>query len=129
MKMAIRAVRLPLRNITGIPTRSGYPSSAARTHAAFQTSNGQAAIPTRSQPFTTFLQLHQKPTEEQKADPNYYGSRPPETPLAMSFESIGIGKNLKLLIITMLAVSGTIEVLTYGREIWLWWKGSEGDEV
>ncbi|KAJ5728801.1 uncharacterized protein N7483_003309 [Penicillium malachiteum] len=127
MKMAIQAVRLPLRNITGIPTRSGYPSFAART--VLQASNRQATIPTRSRPFTTFLHLHQKPTEKQKSDPNYYGSKPPETPLAMSFESIGIGKNLKLLILTMLAVSGTIEVLTYGREIWLWWKGSEGDEV
>lgn len=47
----------------------------------------------------------------------------------MSFEAMGLGKNLRLFLVIMLSASALIEGLTYGREIWIWWRGDEGDPV
>lgn len=51
------------------------------------------------------------------------------TPLAMSFESLGIRKNTQLFIMLILAVGAVLEALLWGEKAWLWWKGEEGDRL
>ncbi|KAJ5291275.1 hypothetical protein N7478_000526 [Penicillium angulare] len=63
-----------------------------------------------------------------KSDFGYLESKP-EIPLAMSFRSIGIWKNTKLLLFIFICVSGTIQLFIWSEELWKWWKNEEGDEV
>lgn len=50
-------------------------------------------------------------------------------PLAMSFESIGVGKNMKMLILLVASVTATLELFIWCESIWNWWKGKEGDKL
>ncbi|KAJ5368996.1 uncharacterized protein N7496_008756 [Penicillium cataractarum] len=50
-------------------------------------------------------------------------------PLAMSFESIGIGKNMKRLVLLIASVTATLELFIWCESIWNWWKGEEGDKL
>lgn len=71
-------------------------------------------------------------TEKAKAHPEQdsgLGSKPGLTPLAMSFESLGIGKNMKMLVILIASVTATLELFIWCESIWNWWKGEEGDQV
>ncbi|KAH8422539.1 uncharacterized protein LDX57_000293 [Aspergillus melleus] len=50
----------------------------------------------------------------------------PELP-ALNLDSLGLGRNMKILVIVLLSIFGTMETYFYCRAIWRWWKGS-GDE-
>jgi hypothetical protein len=51
------------------------------------------------------------------------------TPLAMSFESIGIGKNVKRIVLLMATVTAMLELFIWCESTWNWWKGEEGDKL
>ena len=40
----------------------------------------------------------------------------------MSFESLGIGKNMKVFLLVILGVFGSIETWFWCKAIWIWWK-------
>jgi hypothetical protein len=50
-------------------------------------------------------------------------------PLAMSFESIGIGKNMKMLVLLIASVTAILEVFICCESVWNWWKGEAGDTL
>jgi hypothetical protein len=73
---------------------------------------------------------YSKHTEDQrKSDPNYWPSKPWGTPLAMSFESLGIRKNTQMFVMLILVTGAILEALLWGEKAWLWWKGEEGDRL
>ncbi|KAJ5438183.1 uncharacterized protein N7458_009181 [Penicillium daleae] len=57
------------------------------------------------------------------------GSKPAWTPVAMSFESLGIGKNMKNLVLLIASVTAALELFIWCESIWNWWKAEEGDRV
>lgn len=57
------------------------------------------------------------------------GSKPGWTPLAMCFESLGIGKNMKMLVILIASVTASLELFIWCEYIWEWWKCEDGDQV
>lgn len=126
------ALRLPLRTLTvGAPARSSYPSLWGKTVLHFP--NQQSRLSNPSLRFSTYATTKlQNENPDQNPPKRHYkdtGPKLPETPLAMSFDAMGLGKNLRLFIVAMLSASAIIEGLTYGREIWIWWRGDEGDPV
>lgn len=66
---------------------------------------------------------------QRKPDNNYWGSKPFGTPLAMSFESLGIRKNMQLLVMLVLSVGAILEAFLWGEKVWIWYKGEEGDRL
>ena len=59
-----------------------------------------------------------KPPSSKPANPN------PEYP-PFSFEALGISRNMKLVIIGLLSVFGTLESWFWCKAIWRWWKGGD----
>lgn len=58
------------------------------------------------------------------SDPN---NDPYRTP-PVSLESLGIGKNMKIVLLAVLSLLGTIETWFWCTAIWAWWKGGEKDK-
>ncbi|CAM1502481.1 Fc.00g044650.m01.CDS01 [Cosmosporella sp. VM-42] len=57
---------------------------------------------------------------------------PPETPSpgnpeypAFSFEALGVSKNMKIFLMVVLSIFGTIETWFWCQTVWRWWKGSQ----
>lgn len=77
------------------------------------------------------LQVNQKPAKQPPIDPQSTGqnndSNNPELP-AFSLDGLGISKNMKLVIIGILCVFGTMETWMYCKWIWRWWKGEQNAE-
>ncbi|EZF33552.1 hypothetical protein H109_01942 [Trichophyton interdigitale MR816] len=46
----------------------------------------------------------------------------------VSLESLGIGKNMKIILLIVLSVLGTIETWFWCKAIWTWWKGGKKDK-
>ncbi|KAJ5980219.1 hypothetical protein N7481_007517 [Penicillium waksmanii] len=82
-----------------------------------------------SSAFSTRATYSNHTQDKRKSDTNYWGSKSMGTPLAMSFESLGIRKNTQLFIMLILAVGAVLETLLWGEKAWLWWKGEEGDRL
>ena len=49
---------------------------------------------------------------------------PVSTP-SFSLESLGIGRNMKMFLVAVLCVLGTIETWFWCNAIWIWWKGDK----
>ncbi|EFE39802.1 conserved hypothetical protein [Trichophyton verrucosum HKI 0517] len=58
------------------------------------------------------------------SDPN---NDPYRTP-PVSLESLGIGKNMKIVLLIVLSLLETIETWFWCKAIWTWWKGGEKDK-
>ncbi|KAI9043040.1 uncharacterized protein KD926_004543 [Aspergillus affinis] len=53
----------------------------------------------------------------------------PELP-ALNLDSLGLSKNMKIFLMVLLGIFGTMETYVYCRAIWRWWKGSgDGEHV
>ncbi|KAJ5180610.1 hypothetical protein N7492_003820 [Penicillium capsulatum] len=48
---------------------------------------------------------------------------------SLSFEALGIGKRMKMFLMVCFCVFGTMETWFWYKAFWVWWKGSEVDEV
>src|SRR5690349_3541467 len=50
---------------------------------------------------------------------------------SVTLESLGIGKNMKIFLLAVLGVLGTIETWLWCKAIWFWWKrdGKDGEEA
>lgn len=48
---------------------------------------------------------------------------------SVSLESLGIGKNMKIFLLVVLSIFGTIETWFWCKAIWIWWKGGESEET
>ncbi|GME55546.1 hypothetical protein GTA08_BOTSDO12540 [Neofusicoccum parvum] len=61
------------------------------------------------------------PHKDRESGPN------PDYP-PFSFEALGVSKNMKMVLIGLLSVFGTIETWFWCKAIWRWWKGDGKDE-
>lgn len=52
----------------------------------------------------------------------------PEYP-KFSFEALGVSRNMKIALIVVLTIFGSIETWFWCRAIWQWWKGDQGQET
>ncbi|KAK8147107.1 hypothetical protein G3M48_002096 [Beauveria asiatica] len=52
-------------------------------------------------------------------------SRNPELP-KFSLDGLGVSKNMKVLLIVVLSIFGTMETWFYCQAIWRWWYGEQG---
>lgn len=48
---------------------------------------------------------------------------------AFSFEALGVSKNMKIVLIVILSIFGTMETWFYCQAIWRWWKGGSEAEA
>jgi hypothetical protein len=46
---------------------------------------------------------------------------------AVSFESLGIGRNMKVVLLVVLGVFGSIETVFWCKAVWIWWKKGDVD--
>ncbi|KAH6887414.1 hypothetical protein B0T10DRAFT_489769 [Thelonectria olida] len=68
-------------------------------------------------------------TVKKEPDPQQPNNANPSYP-AFSFEALGIGKNMKIVLIIILSIFGTLETWFYCQAVWRWWKGTaEAKEV
>ena len=63
-----------------------------------------------------------------KAERTNKASADPQMP-SFSFESLGIGPRMRIVVIALICVFGTIETGFYCVAIWRWWKGDEASET
>ncbi|OAA52553.1 hypothetical protein BBO_00394 [Beauveria brongniartii RCEF 3172] len=52
-------------------------------------------------------------------------SRNPELP-KFSLDGLGVSKNIKIFLIVVLSIFGTMETWFYCKAIWRWWYGEQG---
>lgn len=86
----------------------------------------QARTPSYTLMFSTKSISLNKMYTKPKPVPEASGSDPLQTP-SVSLESLGIGKNMKVFLIAILCVLGTIETWFWCKAIWIWWKGGQED--
>ncbi|KAH7042805.1 hypothetical protein B0J12DRAFT_702190 [Macrophomina phaseolina] len=94
-------------------------SLARRPAAADPRPTASAAFSARA-PLRAGQRSDPKHGSESSANPDY----PP-----FSFEALGVSKNMKMLIIGLLSVFGTIETWFWCKAIWRWWKGESKAEA
>lgn len=104
------------------------PLSTRTLSAVPRTPLRQGGLPSSSSTFTTHA-IRMNETHEQPKRGTDLGSKPFDSQLAMSFESLGFRKKLKLLVLVILGTSAVIETLIWGEHAWVWWKGEEGDRI
>ncbi|KAJ2968214.1 hypothetical protein NQ176_g9288 [Zarea fungicola] len=49
----------------------------------------------------------------------------PELP-KFSLDGLGVSKNMKIFLVVVLSIFGTMETWFYCKAIWRWWKGEQG---
>lgn len=139
MKPTITALQLPKRCISSISSPKTHPQLRGPllpTMVLFCSPGRQSRLPPTSPTFSTRLSsspLSNKSTDQ--APPAKPGSAKThnhdqevqvQTP-SVSFESLGISRNMKVVLLVILGVFGSIETYFWCRAIWTWWKG--GKEV
>lgn len=121
-------LRLPLKGTLSLPTRAQIQPPLAHTavlHGPPRKSRTPAYSPNMFSTQSALLNKHTRP----KPDSEESGSDPMQTP-SVTLEALGIGKNMKLFLIAVLGVFGTIETWFWCKAIWIWWKGDrEGGEI
>ncbi|VUC25093.1 unnamed protein product [Clonostachys rosea] len=48
---------------------------------------------------------------------------------SFDLSSLGLSKNMKILVLGIISIFGTIETWFWCKAIWRWWKGSETESV
>ncbi|KAH7042263.1 hypothetical protein B0J12DRAFT_579520 [Macrophomina phaseolina] len=82
--------------------------------------------PTASAAFSTWPSLRpgQRSDPKHDSEPSANPDYPP-----FSFEALGVSKNMKMGIIGLLSVFGTIETWFWCKAIWRWWNGESKAEA
>ena len=91
--------------------------------------------PQRTFVTTTRLHTNKKPSGQQTDVPNAktfasqgtQANGNPELP-KVSLDGLGLGKNMKVFLVVVLCIFGTMETWFYCKAIWQWWKGKTGVE-
>ena len=83
--------------------------SSGRSKHAFSTQS--ALRDTKPNP----PRIESKPKEQESGNP---------TLPKFSFESLGLSRNQKIIIITLLSIFGTLETITYTKLFLRWWNGA-----
>ncbi|KAJ5219060.1 uncharacterized protein N7498_001159 [Penicillium cinerascens] len=128
MSLAINTLRLSLKGPKSslLGRAQIQPPLSTRTLAAIPRTPLRQYRPSPSASTFTTHALRMSETHEQpKRDP----TKPIESQLAMSFESLEFRKKLKILVLVIIGVSALLETLIWGEAIWVWWKGEEGDSI
>lgn len=86
--------------------------SQATTHS--QQTILQRAFSTQSHLFLQHKSQPGKTKDELGQNPSYP---------AFSFEALGVSKNMKIVLLGILSILGTIETWVWCKAIWYWWKG------
>lgn len=63
-----------------------------------------------------------------KAEPKKPVEDAPEIP-ALSLDSLGLGKNMKIFLLVLLGIFGSMETYFYCRAIWRWWSKSSNETL
>lgn len=63
--------------------------------------------------------------ESPKTTPQESRNGNPELP-KFSLDGLGVSKNMKIFLIVVLSIFGTMETWFYCKAIWRWWKGDQG---
>ncbi|EFR03332.1 hypothetical protein MGYG_06329 [Nannizzia gypsea CBS 118893] len=85
--------------------------------------------PTSVPTFSTYAALfNSKSPSNASAGPDSDPNNDPYRTPPVSLESLGIGKNMKILLLVVLSVLGTIETWFWCKAIWTWWKGGEKEK-
>jgi hypothetical protein len=100
----------PLRGILEVPRFTSISVSAFSTRGSLLNTEVPGNGPSNPR-------LNAKKTESEHEDPF-------STP-SVSLESLGIGRNMKLFLLAVLSIFGTIETWFWCKAIWIWWKGGE----
>lgn len=86
------------------------------------------------QPFVTRASLHNKqpvssPRHKYKETTHKETEESvPELP-AFNLGSLGLSKNMKIFLVVILSIFGSMETYFYCRAAWRWWKGSGDEQV
>lgn len=108
-RLSIRPLQLAMRSsMQHVGTRRAPLSTRA------------AAKKTTTTTTTTTAQHLKKPAAAAESD-----SGNPELP-KFSLDGLGIGKNMKIFLVVVLSIFGTMETWFYCKAIWRWWYGEQG---
>ncbi|KAJ5331256.1 hypothetical protein N7476_001039 [Penicillium atrosanguineum] len=128
MNLSIASFRLALQGtLRGLQARIQIQTPLART-VVLRDPLRQTRAPSYSLMFSTKSMSSNKmyTKTKPKSNPEESASDPLQTS-SVSLESLGIGKNMKLLLLAILCVFGTIETWFWCKATWIWWK--RGQEV
>ncbi|GME33331.1 uncharacterized protein JN550_012151 [Neofusicoccum parvum] len=97
-----------------------------RRHISFS----QPRLRINREPFSFTFSTHRALLEKSPSSPNKRrddkaSSGTPEYP-SFSFEALGISKNMRIGVIVVLSIFGTIETWFWCQWAWRWWKGGDG---
>ncbi|KAJ5109983.1 hypothetical protein N7532_002628 [Penicillium argentinense] len=134
MSLPPNALRQTFHSLKGVPralhTRTPHaPLAALRPLVTYPGPSRQFAPRSCSSPFSSYSTVSSSRNDDKHKEKFYFGSKPLGTPLAMSFESLGIRRNTQLLVIFVLTIGAFLEALLWGEKVWIWWKGEEGDSL
>ncbi|KAI5459343.1 hypothetical protein BGZ63DRAFT_390744 [Mariannaea sp. PMI_226] len=110
-----------MRTVTGTLLRARLTSHINRAATRTQTrrfSNPRALL------LQNKLNTEKKGNESQ---PDQLNIENPSYP-AFSFEALGLSRNMKVFLIIILSIFGTLETWFYCKAIWQWWKGGSNRE-
>ncbi|KEY75139.1 hypothetical protein S7711_10483 [Stachybotrys chartarum IBT 7711] len=77
---------------------------------------------------TASMHANQQKTPEQPKAAKANGPQEIETP-SFDLASLGLGKNMRILVLAIVSVFGTIETWFWCKVIWRWWKGESTDKL
>lgn len=77
---------------------------------------------------STVSAAQQQPLKRTGAAGEEAESGNPELP-KFSLDGLGIGRNMKVFLIVVLSIFGTMETWFYCKAIWRWWYGAQGPAV
>ncbi|CAI6064835.1 unnamed protein product [Clonostachys chloroleuca] len=77
---------------------------------------------------TYAARLNAKNGGQKQADGSKNNNGDIEMP-SFNLNSLGLSKNMKILVLGIISIFGTIETWFWCKAIWRWWKGSETEAV
>ncbi|KFA69071.1 hypothetical protein S40285_10314 [Stachybotrys chlorohalonatus IBT 40285] len=75
---------------------------------------------------TASMHANQPKSPEQPKAAKANGPQEIETP-SFDLASLGLGKNMKILVLAIISIFGTIETWFWCKVIWRWWRGESTD--
>ncbi|KAM5456908.1 hypothetical protein MaudCBS49596_001150 [Microsporum audouinii] len=120
---SIKFLRLPLRGSLWIP-QVRIQSQIPLSRTPYLYGPLSASTSTFS---TRAILLNAKSPRHASSNPKSNTEDDPFSTPSVSLESLGIGKNMKVFLLAVLCVLGTVETWFWCKAIWTWWKGGEKD--
>ncbi|KAJ6439798.1 N-terminal binuclear Zn cluster-containing/DNA binding domain-containing protein [Purpureocillium lavendulum] len=116
----------PLRALaTPRPRASSSPGSAAAAAAASPFSTQRRLLDAQKK--TTAAAAEEEPGKGAAAAG--HAAKPEDNPFETNFAGLGLSKNMKVFLIVVVSIFGTMETWMYCKAIWRWWKGGAEDKA